>query len=48
MVAAVILFVAGSPFYEKNKPEGSVLTLVFGGICVSSFNVICFVPTNRG
>ena len=39
MVAAVVLFMAGFPYYEIKKPQGSILTEVFGGIWVSSTNV---------
>ena len=37
MVTAVILLIAGSPFYQMNKPQGSLLIQVFGGIWVSLF-----------
>jgi len=37
MVTAIILFIAGSPFYIMNGPQGSLLTQVFGAIWVSTF-----------
>jgi len=37
MVVAVILFISGTPYYKINKPQGSLLTPVFGGIWVREF-----------